>query len=222
MFEIVPLGAEVHSTFIKAPFDGVVERLSHQPGSLVQSSEALTILFDDSLMWVYFNVPEARYLEYKSAHLDEHMDDQKIELMRARGEKFDQPGKLGAIGADFNSATGNVPFRADFRIPRSACCIMPARPARSVDVSQVQNDAIVIPQRATFEVHDKRYVYVVDKDDVAHQREIVIQNDLKEGFVVKTGVGVDDRIVIEGVGLVRDGAKVEYEVRPPMKGAANP
>ena len=96
-----------------------------------------------------------------------------------------------------------------------------ARPAL-VLISQVQNDAIVIPQRATFEVHDKRYVYVVDKDDVAHQREIVIQNDLKEVFVVKTGVGVDDRIVIEGVGLVRDGAKVEYEVRPPMKGAANP
>ena len=86
--------------------------------ALSRSSETLTILFDNSLMWVYFNVPEARYLEYKSADLDEHMDDLKIELMLANGEKFDQPGKLGAIGADFNSATGNVPFRADFPNPQ--------------------------------------------------------------------------------------------------------
>ena len=88
-------------------------------------------------------------------------------------------------------------------------------------ISQVQNDAIVVPQRATFEVLGKRYVYVVDKDDVAHQREIVIQNELDDLFVVKTGVGVDDKIVLEGVRLVRDGDKVEYEGRQSKKVVAN-
>ena len=50
------------------------------------------------------------------------------------------------------------------------------------------HDAIVIPQRATFEILDKRYVYVVDKDDVVHQREIVVQNEMDDIFVIKKGL----------------------------------
>ena len=84
------------------------------------------------------------------------------------------------------------------------------------------NDAIVIPQRATFEILDKRYVYVVDKDDVVHRREIVVQHELDDIFVIKKGVGVDDRIVFEGIRQVRDGEKVEYEFRPPEQVMANP
>lgn len=76
-------------------------------------------------------------------------------------------------------------------------------------------DAIIIPQRATFEILDKRYVYVVDKDDVVHQREIKIQNEIDDIFIIKAGVGVQDRIVLEGIRQVRDGDKVEYEFRSP-------
>ena len=76
-------------------------------------------------------------------------------------------------------------------------------------INRVLKDAIVIPQRATFEVLDKRYVYVVDKDHVAHRREIVIQDEAEDLFVVKKGVGVGDKIVLEGVRQVRDGDKVE-------------
>ena len=69
--------------------------------------------------------------------------------------------------------------------------------------------------RATFEIMDKRYVYVVDKDDVVHRREIVVQHEMDDIFVIKKGVGVGDRIVLEGIRQVRDGEKVEYEFRPP-------
>ncbi len=204
---------------IKAPFDGMVDRVPHQQGSLVQTGETLTTLSDNSLMWVYFNVPEARYLEYKSANLDQHKDDLKIELILANGNKFDQPGKLGAIGADFNTATGNVAFRADFPNPQR---LLRHGQTGNVLISQVQNDAIVIPQRATLEKLAKRYVYVVDKDDVAHQREIVIQKVLEDRLVIKKGLGVDDKIVVDGVRLVRDGDKVEYEDRQLKKVVANP
>ena len=85
----------------------------------------------------------------------------------------------------------------------------------------MQNDAIVIPQRATFEILDKRYVYVVDKDDVVHQREIVIQNELEDIFVIKSGLDVNDRIVLEGIRQVRDGDKVEYEFRQPEEVLTN-
>ena len=199
---------------IKAPFDGAVDRLSHQQGSLVRKGETLTTLSDNSLMWVYFNVPEARYLEYNAANLAQQQDDLKIELVLANGDKFDQLGKLGAIGADFNSATGNVSFRADFPNPNG---LLRHGQTGTMLISRVQKDAIVIPQRAAFEFLDKRYIYVVDKDDVAHRREIVIQNELEDMFVVKTGVGVDDKIVIDGIRAVNDGEKVKYDNLDPMK-----
>ena len=117
-------GARVLS--IKAPFDGVVNRLGRQQGSLVQKSETLTTLFDNSTMRVYFSVPEARYLEYRSANMDQLKNELKIELVLANGRKFRHPGKLAAIGIDFDA--GNVTCRADFRT-RTACYAM-GRPAR--------------------------------------------------------------------------------------------
>jgi len=82
-------------------------------------------------------------------------------------------------------------------------------------IHRVVNDALVIPQRATFENLAKRYVYVLDKDDVAHQREIVVANELEDVFVIKQGLDVNDRIVLEGTRQVRDGEKVECEDRRP-------
>ena len=88
-------------------------------------------------------------------------------------------------------------------------------------LSRVLKNAIVVPQRATFEVLGRRYVFVVDKDDVAHLREIVIQNELEDAFVIKKGVGVGDKIIVEGIRQVRVGDKVEYSDRQPKKADAN-
>jgi membrane fusion protein, multidrug efflux system len=209
--------AELNFATVKAPFDGIVDHQHHQQGSLVQEGEILTTLSDNSVMWVYFNVPEARYLEYM-ADLNKNKDDLQIELVLANGNKFEQTGKIGAIEADFNNQTGNIAFRADFSNPDR---LLRHGQTGTVLISRVQNDAIVIPQRATFEVLQKRYVYVVDKDNVAHQREIVIQNELEDLFVIKKGVGVDDKIVLEGIRQVRDGDKVEYEDRPLEQVAKN-
>jgi membrane fusion protein (multidrug efflux system) len=191
---------------IKAPFDGLVGRLLRQQGSLVLEGETLTTLSDNSVMWVYFKVPERQYLEYMAARKQREAED-RIELVLANGDKFDQPGKLGAIEAQFNKETGNIAFRADFPNPAR---LLRHGQTGTVLISQVQNDAIVIPQRATLEALDKRYVYVIDKDDVAHRREVVIRNEVEDEFVVRTGVGVGEKIVVEGVRLVRDGDKVKY------------
>ena len=209
--------AELNFATVKAPFDGIVDRQHHQQGSLVQEGEVLSTLSDNSVMWVYFNVPEARYLEYMT-DLSQNKEDLKIELVLANGNKFEQTGKIGAIEADFNNENGNIPFRADFPNPGR---LLRHGQTGTVLISRVQNDAIVIPQRATFEVLQKRYVYVVDNENVAHQREIAIQNELEDQFVIKKGIGVDDKIVLEGIRQVRDGDKVEYEDRPAEQVAAH-
>jgi membrane fusion protein (multidrug efflux system) len=209
--------AELNFAFIKAPFDGIVDRLRQQQGSLVQEGEFLTTLSDNSVMWVYFNLPEARYLDYMNSP-EEERKNLDVRLVLANGDVFEHPGKIGAIEADFNNETGNIPFRADFPNPDR---LLRHGQTGNVLISRVQKDAVVIPQRATFEVLNKRYVFVIDKDNIAHQREIEVQNELDDIYVIEKGVAVDDKIVLEGIRQVREGDKVEYEERDAEKVVSN-
>src|SRR5262249_37086799 len=198
------------STNIIAPFDGIVGRVHEQFGSLIKEGDILTTLSDNGVMWVYFNVPEKQYLEDR-ANLKE-VGERRIELMLANHTKFPHPGQIGAIAADFNKETGNIAYRADFRNPER---LLRHGQSGTVMIHRKVHDAIVIPQRSTYEMMDKRYVYVVDKDDVAHQKLITIKYELEDIFVIDSGLKVGDRIVVEGVRQVRDGERIEYEFRPP-------
>ena len=205
--------AELNFASVRAPFDGIVDRLHEQQGSLVKEGDILTTLSDNSIMWVYFNVPEKRYLEYM-AELGQNKESPDIELRLANLNKFPQTGKIGAIEAKFNPETGNIPFRADFPNPNG---LLRHGQTGSVVISRALKDAIVIPQRATYETLAKRYCYVVDKDSVVHQREIVIQYEMEDIFVIEKGVDVHDKIVLEGIRQVHDGEKIEGEFRDPRK-----
>lgn len=209
--------AELNFTVVKAPFDGIIDRLKQQHGSLIKEGDVLTTLSDNSTMWVYFNVPEAAYLEYMSEPEQEKAD-QQIELALANGSKFPQTGKIGAIEANFNNETGNIAFRADFANPNR---LLRHGQTGNVLINRTLKDVLVIPQRATFEILDKRYVYVVDEQNVVHQREIVVQNELDDVFVIKKGLAQGDKIVLEGVRLVHDGEEVEYEFMKPELALSN-
>jgi membrane fusion protein (multidrug efflux system) len=209
--------AELKFTNIVAPFDGIVGRLHEQLGSLVKEGDTLTTLSDNSVMRVYFNVTEGQYLEYMS-NPKQHEGD-TIELVLANGKKFPQRGKIDGVEAEFDKGTGTIAFRADFPNPNG---LLRHGQTGTVLLNRMLKDAIVIPQRATFEILDKRYAYVVDKDDVAHRREIAVQNETDDIFVIKKGVDVGDRIVLEGIRQVRDGEKVEYEHRPPEGATGKP
>jgi len=209
--------AELNFATIRAPFNGIIDRLYQQQGSLVKEGDVLTTLSDNKLMWVYFNVPEARYFDYV-ANLDQAGDNRHIELMLANGRKFKHDGKIGAIEAQFDNKTGNIPFRADFPNPEG---LLRHGQTGNVLIHQTLKDAIVIPQRATFEILDKRYVYIVDADDVVHQREIAVDHELDDIFVVSKGLNVNEKIILEGVRQVRDGDKIEYVIRTPEAAMAN-
>jgi membrane fusion protein (multidrug efflux system) len=201
--------AELNFADIKAPFDGIVDRQRDQLGSLIEEGEVLTTLSDNAVMWVYFNVPEAHYLEYKVA-MDQKKNeaDLSVDLMLANHKRFSEIGRISAIEADFNSSTGNIAFRADFPNPDG---LLRHGQTGTVLLHRTNAGAIVIPQRAKFEILAKNYVYVVDDDGVVHQREIGIQSEQDDIYLIEEGLGVDDRIILEGVRQVRDGDQVEYE-----------
>jgi membrane fusion protein (multidrug efflux system) len=209
--------AQLNFATVKAPFDGIIDRLLEQLGSLVEEGDTLTTLSDNSLMWVYFNVPEESYLDYMT-ELSQQEKNLKIELLLANHKKFSQIGKIGAVEAEFNNRTGNIPFRADFPNPDG---LLRNGQTGTVLIGRVQQNAIVIPQRATFQVLDKRYVYVVDKEQVAHQREIEVENELDDVFIIKAGLTVNDKFIVEGGREVHDGDKVEFEEQKPAQVFAN-
>lgn len=213
--------AELEFTAVKAPFDGIVDRLHEQLGSLVKKEDTLTTLSDNSTVWAYFNVPEVRYLEYmaglppgaarRNARIE--LANARIELVLTNGSKFNHDGgNVVTLEGEFNRETGNILFRSDLPNPDG---LLRHGQAGNVLVQRATPDAVLIPQRATFEVLDKRYVFVVDKDNVVRQREVVVQHEMDDVFVIKSGVTVADKFVLEGVRQVRDGQKVEHEFRKP-------
>ena len=199
--------AKTHLQFtaIKAPFDGIMDHFQGRLGSLVDEGDLLTTLSDNSKMWVYFNVPEAEYLAYKAqAKADNQVN---VQLLMANNEVFPEPGKVQTIEADFNNETGNIAFRATFPNPKG---LLRNGETGSVLMTVPLKHALLIPQKASFEVLEKRYVYVVDAKNVVHQREIQIASEMPDLYVIKSGISANDKILLEGIRKVKDGDKISY------------
>jgi membrane fusion protein (multidrug efflux system) len=209
---------------VKAQYDGIIDRLYQQKGSLIKEGEVLTTLSDNSVMWVYFNVPEARYFEYKAGHKSTEVSqlqlvDSHIELLLANGRKFPySAGNTLTIEGNFDNKTGNIPFRADFPNPDR---LLRNGQTGTILLQQLARNSVVIPQRATFDILDKTYVYVVGEDHKVHQRPISILHEMDDIFVIKSGINVDDKIVFEGVRQVHEGQTIEYEFRKPEEALSN-
>ncbi|MHC5539556.1 efflux RND transporter periplasmic adaptor subunit [Singulisphaera rosea] len=191
-------------TEVRAPFDGMVDRLAHQQGSLVLKGETFTRLFDNKTMCAYFNVPEIDYLEFM-AESDQSKDRLQIELRLANQRKFPHSGRIGAIDAQFVPRNGGITFRADFPNPEG---LLRHGQSGTVIIPRVLKAAVVVPQRATFEQASQRYVFLVDNDRIVHLREISVMQELDDVFVVSRGLSAGDKIVLDGLRLARDGEKL--------------
>lgn len=204
--------AQAHMGFteIRAPFDGIVGRFHVRKGSLLDEGELLTELSDNSAMWVYFNVPEAEYLEYKKSAIAGQGT--KVQLKMANGELFDQQGEITAIESDFNNTTGNIAFRATFANPQGL--LRHGETGNILMASDLKN-VLLVPQKATFEVLDHRYVYVIDKEGVLHTTRIRTGAELQHLFVVTEGLKKEDRFLLEGLRKVNEGEKVEVKYLMP-------
>jgi membrane fusion protein, multidrug efflux system len=125
---------------------------------------------------------------------------------------FDHPGLVETIEADFNNETGNISFRATFPNPDG---LLRHGETGNIQIKDPVNNALLIPQKATFEVLEKKYVYVIDNDNVAKSREIMIAAELPHVFVVKSGLKESDKILLEGLRQVRENEKIEFKLVQP-------
>ncbi|TGE27498.1 efflux RND transporter periplasmic adaptor subunit [Hymenobacter metallicola] len=204
--------AQTHLGFttIKAPFSGIMDHFQARLGSLVDEGDLLTTLSDNSKMWVYYNVPEAEYLAYK-AHVQADAKPQ-VKLRMADNEVFEYPGVVQTIEADFNNETGNIAFRATFPNPKG---LLRNGETGSVLMTVPLKNALIVPQKATFEVLEKKFMYVVDGKNRVHQREVTVASEMPDLYIISAGLKADDKILLEGIRKVKDGDKISFEYQEP-------
>jgi membrane fusion protein (multidrug efflux system) len=196
-------------TEIRAPFDGIMGRFHVRVGSLVDEGDLLTTLSDNRAVWVYFNVSEVEYLRYRS---QSDGGATPVKLVMADGQIFDQEGTVETIEADFNAETGNLAFRATFPNPKG---LLRHGETGKVVITVPLKQALVVPQKATFDVLDKKFVFVVDDKHVVHSRPITVTAEKPGIFVVASGLSEQDKILVDGLRKVQDGATIEEDVQPP-------
>jgi len=204
--------AQVHLGFteIRAPFDGIMDHFYVREGSLLSEGDLLTILSDNSKMWIYFNVPEAEYLNYKTGSAANAP--LKVKLRMANHEMFQFPGIVETIEADFNNETGNIAFRATFPNPNR---LLRHGETGNIIVDKPLKNALIIPQKATFEILDKKYVFVVDDKNVVHQRQVTIAAEMQDLYAISEGLAENEKILLEGIRKVHNNDKITYHFEKP-------
>lgn len=118
---------------------------------------------------------------------------------------FDQTGVVETIEADFNNETGNIAFRATFPNPKR---ILRHGETGNILMPVPLKNAILIPQKASFEVLDKKYVFVVDKDNIIHSQQITVEAEMPHLYVVSAGLTKNDKILLDGLRKVKNGDKI--------------
>ena len=210
--------AKVHLGFteIRAPFSGIMDRFYSRLGSLIDEGELLTTLSDNSKMWVYFNVPEAEYLQFFKNQ--KSGNGKQVHLQTADKAMFNYSGVIETIEADFNNETGNIAFRASFPNPEG---LLRHGETGNILMPVTLKQALLIPQKATFEILDKKYVFVIDDKNVVHSQQIIIGEEMPHVYVVIDGLKATDKILLDGLRKVKNNEKIQFEFMAPQKAMAD-
>lgn len=199
-------------TNVTSPSNGVVGTIPFRVGSLVSPSGAtpLTTVSDISEMYAYFSMTERQLLELtrEGGSMKEILDSMPaVNLQLIDGSVYGEKGKVETISGVINQATGAVSMRALFSNGRN---ILRSGGTGNVVFPNQLTDIIMVPQSATTEIQDKKFVFVVQADNTLKSAEISIYplNDGKY-YLVTAGLKAGDKIVTEGVQNLKEGQTIK-------------
>lgn len=200
-------------TTVTAPSDGVVGTIPNREGSLASPSSAqpLTTISDNSEVYAYFSLTEQELLQLTAG--GEGTVESRIaqlppvRLQLADGTIYPVEGRVATVSGVIDNSTGAASARALFDNPTGR---LRSGNTGQVLIPRTSAGAITVPQRATFEVQDLRYVYTLNDSNQAVTTPITVA-PYSDGqtFVVTSGLNAGDRVVAEGVGtIVRPGMTI--------------
>jgi membrane fusion protein (multidrug efflux system) len=199
-------------TNVASPSNGVVGSIPYRIGSLVSSSitTPLTTVSNIDEMYVYFSVTEKQLmgLTRKSGNTAEILKSfPAVQLKIADGSVYGEAGKIETVSGVIDQSTGSVSMRATFKNPSH---LLKSGGSGSVIIPYKSNNIVMIPQSATNEVQDKKYVFVVGADNKVVNTLVEVA-DLDNGteYLVTSGLKAGDRIVVEGISTLKDGTQIK-------------
>jgi membrane fusion protein (multidrug efflux system) len=193
-------------TSIRSPFYGIIDRIPFKVGSLIDHGTLMTTVSDISEVFVYFNVSEDEYLEYvKTTVAESGKDNRLVTLMLADGTLYPYDGSVETMGGEFQASTGSISFRARFPNPKS---LLKHGATGKIRLANTLTDAIMIPQKAVFEIQDKNFVFVVDSTNQVWMKHFVPKTRFSHYYIVESGLRSGDKIVYEGIQGIRDGMRI--------------
>ncbi len=201
-------------TSITSPVDGVIGSLPYKLGSLVTSATAdpLTTVYNTATVYAYFAMNEKQLLDFSRDSTGTSIKSKianmpKVTLVLSDGTIYEQPGRMETINGLINTNTGSANLRAAFANPKG---LLRSGGSATVRIPAVFKNAIIIPQTATYQLQDKRFVYLVDdKNKVKNVVVTTMDNTPGQFYIVTGGVKSGDKIIIESATNLADGAQIK-------------
>ena len=209
--------ANLQYTLITSPTDGIIGNFPYRVGSLVSSAivQPLTTVSNTSEMHAYFSMNEKEFLALTKGLKGENLRQKlatmpDVLLVQADQSLYQHPGRIETASGLVDQQTGAVNIRASFPNGES---ILRSGGSGLVRIPQQMDSSIVIPQKAAYELQGKHFVYLVGDDNKVHNTEIdVITGNLKDSYIVTSGLKPGDKIVSDGIGSLKD----EMPIKPKL------
>jgi membrane fusion protein, multidrug efflux system len=211
----------VEWTTITSPVDGVAGITQAQIGDLISPATVMTTVSQVDPIKVYFPISEQEYLKFADGieHFRRTGDASTaptLELILSNGDVYPRQGKPSAVNRQVEVQTGAIQIESLFDNPDNL--LRPGQFARIRAVTETLAGALVVPQRAVQEVQGNHQVAVVMPDDTVQIRGVKVGPRYESLWVITDGVKAGERVVVEGLQKVRDGAKVQ--ARPYVEDAS--
>lgn len=191
-------------TYIRSPFDGIIDRIPLKAGSLIDEGSLLTTISDNGEVYAYFTISENEYLNYKKETPEQRNN--KVQLVLADGTVYAQSGNIETVDGEFDETTGSIAFRAKFPNPVK---LLRHGATGKVRLTAPAKEAILIPQKSVLEIQDKIYVFVVNNDNSVQMKSVIAQTRLSNSYLIEGGLVDGDKIVYEGVQNIKEGTTIK-------------
>lgn len=209
--------ANLQYTVISSPADGTIGTFPYRVGSLVSSSSAqpLTTISNTEKMYTYFSFNEKEFLSLVKGLEGKNLQEKfaklpDVSLILADNSEYDKPGRIETASGLVDEQTGAINVRAGFPNPEG---LLRSGGSGTVRIPQHVESAIIIPQKTTYELQGKYFVYLVGSDNKVHNTEIqIISGNLKDSYVVTSGLKTGDQIVFQGIASLRN----DTEIKPKL------
>ncbi|WP_224746326.1 efflux RND transporter periplasmic adaptor subunit [Mucilaginibacter glaciei] len=209
-------------TNIISPVNGVVGSIPYKIGSLVSSTntQPLTTVSSIGQVYAYFSLNEKQLLDFsrnvKGKTLNQKLaNTPAVTLILSDGSTYPEPGRIKTINGQINTETGAASFRATFPNPVG---LLRSGSSASVRIPQQIKDGILVPQKSTYELQGKRFIYLVDQSGAVKSTEIEIMDKTAgQYFVVTKGLKAGDKVVYDGTSSLKDATKIKSEEMPADK-----